>query len=173
MWFPLIDAKVKKTLDVFLPCQSVTTDMPPTPWHTVHIAFLGPFLTGEYLSFVIVAYSRYPEVDVIRSTAASALIPKLDRIFSTHADNGPPFNGCKIRKYMKIHGVEFTTTTHVWPQRNSEVESLIKPLLKAVLTARTEGRNWKRKCYATQHHQSCPRVASTKRQKSMSDLRIR
>jgi hypothetical protein len=51
--------------------------MPPTPWHTVHIDFLGPLPTGELILVAIDAYSRYPEVEIVHST--SALIPKLDR----------------------------------------------------------------------------------------------
>jgi hypothetical protein len=164
IWFPSIDSMVKKIIDACIPCQSTTpahppvplkmSKMPPTPWHTVHIDFLGPLPTGELILVAIDAYSRYPEVEIVHSTSAAALIPKLDRIFSTHgipykvvSDNGPPFNGQEIRRYMEIHGIEFVTVTPLWPQGNSEAESFMKPLLKSILTARTEGRNWKKELF--------------------------
>ena len=100
---------VKKTVGSCIACQCVTpvkppvppkmSRMPPTPWHTVHLYFLGPFPTGELLLVTIDAYSRYPEVEIVWSKAASSTIPELDKIFSTHgipykviSDNGPPMD---------------------------------------------------------------------------------
>jgi hypothetical protein len=86
---------------------------------------LGPLPTGELILVAIDAYSRYPEVEIVHSTSAAALILKLDRIFSMHgipykvvSDNGPPFNGQEIRRYTEIHGIEFVTVTPLWPQGN-------------------------------------------------------
>ena len=71
--------------------------LPPSPWHTVHIDFCGHFPDGQYLLVVIDAYSKFPEVDFVNSTSASATLPKLERIFATHgiphfvrSDNAPP-----------------------------------------------------------------------------------
>ena len=164
IWFPSIDAMVKKIVDSCIACQCATpakppvplkmSQMPPTPWHTIHLDFLGPFPTGELLLVAIDAYSRYPQVEILRSTAASSTIPKLDKIFSTHgipykviSDNGPPFNGHEIKRYMEIQGIEFTTITPLWPQGNSEAESFMKPLVKSIQTARTQGRNWRQELY--------------------------
>jgi hypothetical protein len=122
----------------------------------VNIDFLGPLPTGELILVAIDAYSRYPQVEIVHSTSAAALITKLDRLFSTHgipykvvSNNGPPFNEQEIRRYMEIHahGIEFVTVTPLWPQGNSEAESFMKPLLKSILTARTEGRNWKKELF--------------------------
>ena len=62
--------------------------------------FYGPLPSGEYLLVVIDRYSRFPEVEIVKSTKASIIILKLDRIFSVHGipnviktDNGSPFNG--------------------------------------------------------------------------------
>ena len=59
--------------------------LPPDPWNTVHMDFGGPFPSGEYLLVVIDAYSRFPEVEIVR-TSAACIIPKLDRIFSTSGE---------------------------------------------------------------------------------------
>ena len=75
------------------------TQLPPKPWHTVNMDFLVPLPSGEMLLVIIDHYSRFPEVEIPRSTAASATIPKLDSIFARHGypvkvrtDNGPPWN---------------------------------------------------------------------------------
>ena len=60
--------------------------------------FLRALPSGEYLLVVIDRYIRFPEVEIVRSTKATTVIPKLDKIFATHgipsvvkSDSGPPF----------------------------------------------------------------------------------
>ena len=62
------------------------------------IDFYGPLPSGEYLLVLIDRYSRFPEVEIVKSTKASVIILKLDRIFSVHEipeiikpDNRSPF----------------------------------------------------------------------------------
>ena len=108
-WFPYIDKLTEELITSCLPCQLVglpkppaplqPTQLSPKPWHTVNMDFLGPLPSGEMLLVVIDLYSHFPEVEILRSTAASATIPKLDSIFARHGypvkvrtDNGPPWN---------------------------------------------------------------------------------
>ena len=93
IWFPAIDEMIKNTIAKCIPCQSVgktakapisSTKMPERPWDTLHMDFYGPLPSGDYLLVVIDRYSRFPEVEVVRSTKASCVIPKLDRIFAVH-----------------------------------------------------------------------------------------
>ena len=69
VWFP---EKVKKTIGGCIACQPPVplqmTTLPPKPWHTVNVDFCGPFPTGEYLLVVMDVYSRFPEVEIMRST---------------------------------------------------------------------------------------------------------
>ena len=164
VWFPGIDLHAKRTIETCLACQANSPDnrpdplqmspLPPAPWHTLHTNFYGPFPTGEYLLVVIDAYTRFPEVSVVRSTAASAVILKLDRIFATHgipvilrSDNGPPFTSHDIEKYMAENGIEHQRITPLWPQANSEAENFMKPLTKAIRSAHTEGKQWTKYLY--------------------------
>jgi transposase InsO family protein len=103
--------------------------MPEGPWEMVHIDFYGPLPTGEYLLVAIDRYSRYPEVEVVRSTKASTVIPKLDQMFARHgiqtiikSDNGPPFNGTDYKHYMEVLGIKAKYSTPKWPQGNAEVK---------------------------------------------------
>ena len=59
-------------------------------------------------------YSRFPEIEIVHSTAAKGTISKLDRIFYTKgipkilkSENGPPFLGNEFKAYMQENG-----TTH-------------------------------------------------------------
>ena len=128
VWFPGIDSWVKREIEKCLPCQANSpekhpeplqmTTLPPAPWHTLHVDFCGPFPTGEYLLVVIDAYSRFPEVEIVRSTSAATTIPKLERIFATHgiptilcSDNGPPFTSHEFKEYTKNNGIKTDSTT--------------------------------------------------------------
>ena len=159
VWFPGIDKYVKRVVDTCIACQAngpenrpdplQMSQLPPAPWHTLHMDFCGPFPSGEYLFVVIDAYSRFPEVDIVRSTSISAIIPKLDRMFATHgiptivcSDNGPPFTSHEIQQYKEENGVQHRRITPLWPQANSEAERFMQPLTKAIRSAHAEGKQW-------------------------------
>ena len=73
------------------------------------VDFKGPI--GENHKYILVCmdeFSRYPEIEIIPSTNEKYLIPKFEKIFSTHgipitmkSDNGPPFNGSKMKEFAK------------------------------------------------------------------------
>ena len=148
VWFPNIDKIVKCTVDQCIPCQAVgkqmtpeplaMTDMPTGPWEIVHLDFYGPLPSGDYLLVVIDRYSRFPEVE-IKSTKASVVILKLDKIFATHGipstvktDNGPPFNGEGYSRYLTTLGITPKFSTPLWPQGNAEAERFMQPLGKTL-----------------------------------------
>jgi transposase InsO family protein len=123
--------------------------LPDSPWKEVSVDFCGPFKTGEYLLVVIDDYSRYPEVEIVHSTSAQAVFPKLDAIFSrqgvpeiVRSDNGPPFNSEQFSRFARTLGFTHRKVTPAWPQSNGEVERFMRTLGKAVRTAQLEG-SWK------------------------------
>lgn len=161
VWFPQIDKQVEERIARCIPCQAVGQDtrpeplkmntLPPSPWHTVHIDFCGPFPDGQYLLVVIDAYSKFPEVELVNSTSASATLPKLERIFATHGiphfvrtDNGPPFPGREFYSFMNEIGAKHRPSIPLSPQGNGQVENFMKPLEKSIRTAVAENKNWKR-----------------------------
>ena len=130
IWFPGIDEMIKNTIAKYMPCQAVgtnakepiiNTEMPERPWDTLYMDFCGPLPSGNYLLVVIDRYCRFPEVDVVRSTKASSVIPKLDRIFAVHriprvikTDNGPPFNGEEYQRYSEALEIKLKFSTPLW-----------------------------------------------------------
>ena len=161
IWYPGMDDKAKKMIENCVACQAVGPNnshepMRITPtateaWQSLAIDFYGPIpRSGQYLLVVIDTYSKFPEVEIVKSTSAKACIPKLDRIFATHGiprkirtDNGPPFNGDEFKRYMEVLGIEWKTSTPLWPQANRNAESIMKPIGKVIKTATLEGKNWR------------------------------
>ena len=124
IWFPKLGEKARELVENCIACQAVgkanspePMQITPTvdiPWHTVAIDFHGPITnTQKYLLVVTDLHSKFPEIEIVNSTAAPAIIAKLDRIFATHGipvklktDNGPPFNGNEFERYTKVLGME-------------------------------------------------------------------
>ena len=91
MWWPGLDTAVESLVKSCLPCQSATiqapqpkaplimTDMPSKPWSVVYADFCGPFSTGETVLVVIDGYSRYVEVEIMKSTTTTAVVSRLKK----------------------------------------------------------------------------------------------
>ena len=160
-WFPGIDKRVEERVKQCMPCQAATpnkehiepltmTELPESSWSQVAIDFKGPLPNGDYYLVVYDMYSRYPEVEVLKSTSASETIPKLDAIFArqgipkmVRTDNGPPFNSHEFADYAEYAGFEHQRITPLWPRANGEAERFMRTLTKATTTAVVEGRNTK------------------------------
>ena len=164
-WFPGIDCMAEKQVKSSLACEAATsgtitpeptiaTPHPTAPWRNVSLDFLGPIPTGEYLLVVMDSYSRFSEVEIVTSTAATTVIPKLDSIFSRQgipelkkSDNSPPFNGTEFDKLSHHLGFYHRKITPIWQQANGEVERFMAPLMKAIRVAHIEQRRWKLELY--------------------------
>ena len=96
-------------------------------------------------------YSRFPEVKIVNSTAATVTIPNLECIFATHglplfikSDNGPPFQGRDFCRFMTELGVTHKPSSPLWPQGNAEVECYMQPVQKCIKSVHSERQDWKR-----------------------------
>ena len=164
-WFPGLNDAVENALKHCLACQSVTdkqnrfeplqmSDMPSGPWENLSADFCGPLPTGEYLFVVIDEYSRFPTVEIMKSTSANATIPVLDKLISTFGipktiktDNGNPFNSRMFKEFSENTGFQHRRITPRWPKANSQAESFNKPMMKAVRAAHIERKNWKQELF--------------------------
>ena len=149
-WFPNMNKLVQEEVSACRGCQSTTykptrdplqpTELPTGPWKDLDSDFKGPLPGGEYLLVVIDEYSRYPEVEVVKSTASQNVLPSIDRIFSTHGfpetfktDGGPPFNGNdshSFQTYLKWAGVKHKKVSAEDPEANGLAENFMKNLKK-------------------------------------------
>ena len=58
-------------------------------------------------------------------------------------DPPPSFNRDEFKRYMEAIGIEWKTSTPLWPQANGNAESIMKPMGKVMKTATLEGKNWR------------------------------
>ena len=158
VWFPRMDTVVDSIVKTCGPCQVATprpsreplqmTQLPSGPWEEVSIDFCE--IAGHYVLVVIDDYSRFPEIEIVHSTAAKAFIPKLDRIFAAYgipkvvkSDNGPPFSGHEFAQFANYLGFKHRKVTPLWPEANGEVERFMKTFGKVLRTTA----NWKQEMY--------------------------
>ncbi|PFX30057.1 Retrovirus-related Pol polyprotein [Stylophora pistillata] len=141
VWFPhidkLVESKVKSCEASMIatpeckrePLQ--TSPLPAAPWKKLSLDF-AEIPNKEYLPLITDDYSTYPVVEIVKSTAATTVIPKLDKVFSefgipdlVKSDNGSSFNG---RKWSYVIG---------------EVERFVRTVKKVIKTARLEHKSYK------------------------------
>ena len=157
MWFPSEDKLVETKVKSCLACQTATpvmsreplkmSTLPDQPCEEMSVDFAH--VDGEILLLVIDDYSRFTFVERVASEAASAVIPKLDKLFATlgtpdvlKSDNGPPFNRQNFGNFADVLGFKHRKVTPLWPRANGEVERFIKTMKKCVKAAKLEGKNW-------------------------------
>jgi transposase InsO family protein len=126
------------------------TDLPQAAWQKVSADLMGPFPTGESLLVMVDYYSRFPVVEILKSTTSSALIQRMHQIFAVHGlphtlvtDNGPQLISAEFAAYLQECGIKHHRVTPLWPRANGEVERFNRVLKKAIQTAHSEGKDWK------------------------------
>lgn len=134
------------------------TPLPSDPWQQVSIDFCE--VAEHYVLVVIDDYSRFPEVAIVHSTAAKAVIPKLDSIFSSYgvpqivkSDNVPSFNGHEFALFAEYLGFKHHNVTPLWPETNRKVERLKKAFGKVLRTTAS----WKQEmCHFLRNYRATP-----------------
>ena len=161
VWWPGMEKDAEKFCKACYGCQLVsrpdhvepirTTVLPTGPWRDLAVDLLGPLPTGESILVVIDYYSRYYEIEVMKSTTTSKVIERLDEIFSRHglperltSDNGPQFISSEFKEYMDYQRIQHRKVTAKWPQANGEVERQNRSLLKRIQIAQAERKDWKK-----------------------------
>ena len=139
--------------------------LPEGPWEEVSADFDQIFTTGEYLLVLVDGYSRYPEVEIIRSLSVKKVIPNFDKIFSRHGvpkiktDNGPPFNEDVFTRWGKSIGFHHRKVTPLWPKSNGEAERMMDTLGKMIRVSHQEKISWKQTMYQfVKHYRTTPHL---------------
>ena len=141
VWFPGINQRVETLVKNCITCQAsehpkmnkeplIMTELPQGPWEEVSADFCGPLpATDKYLLVIVDDYSRYPVVEMVTSTSATAVVPVVDKVFAMFGtpkvlktDNGPPFNSAKFKEFANYLGFTHRKVTPYWPKANGEAE---------------------------------------------------
>ena len=161
VWWPGMEKDAEKRCKTCYGCQLVsrpsspepirTTPLPTGPRRDLAVDLLGPLPTGESILVVVDYYSRYYEVDILRSTVAPKIISSLEGMFARHglpesltSDNGPQFISTEFAEYVTQQGIRHHKVTAKWPQANGEVERQNSSLLKRIQIAHAEKKDWKK-----------------------------
>ena len=108
VWWPGVDKEAEKFCKTCFSRQLVSspahpepiksTPLPQGPWQDFALDLLGPLPSGDSVLVVVDYFSRYYEIEIMRSTTSEKIIESLERIFMIHglpisvtSDNGPQF----------------------------------------------------------------------------------
>jgi len=159
VWFPNIDKLVEAKVKSCGVCSVATPEskreplrmspLPAAPWKELSVDF-AELPNKEYLLLITDDYSRYPVVEIVKSTSATTVMPKLDKVFSefgvpdiVRSDNGPPFNSKEFATFADDLGFKHRKVTPKWARANGEVERFVRTVKKVVKTAKLEHKNYK------------------------------
>ena len=137
VWWPGVDKEAEKFCKTCFGCQLVSspahpepiksTPLPQGPWQDLALDLLGPLPSGDSVLVVVDYFSRYYEIEIMRSTTSEKIIESLERIFMIHglplsvtSDNGPQFVSNEFEKYLEDCGIEHRKTTPLWPKRTEK-----------------------------------------------------
>ena len=151
VWWPGMAKDVKEYVKSCLSCAASvpTTITPPmtaratpdSPWQEISVDFKGP-IQGYYLHVAIDNLSRWPEVQMVKSTKFKDLEGKLETLFSLHgipevvlSDNGPPYNSNDWKRFSKKMGFKTRHSTPEHPESNGIAERFMSVLVKVIHTA--------------------------------------
>ena len=149
LWFPGLDKRIETEIAQCMACQANTdihqqeplkpTELPTEPWSKLATDLYGPLDTGEYLLVVQCLYSRFPMVEIVRSTSGTAVIPAMDKILSTlgipdeiASDNGPPYSSEEFKSYARYMGFEHKKKIPYAPWANGMAENFMKTLIMSL-----------------------------------------
>ena len=118
VWWPKMDLDAERVCKSCHGCQVVGELQPPEPmkrvepptgpWQDIAIDLMGPLPTGESLLVVVDYFSRFYEVEIMRSTTSKKVVDVLAQIFSRYgypfplkSDNGPQFCCEEFKTFLK------------------------------------------------------------------------
>ena len=99
-----------------------TSHLPNGPWQHISVDLMTPSLpSGDHLFVAVDYYSRYVEVDVMKSTTTDKIIASLKKMFHIHglpicvsSDNGPQFISQEFKNFVREHHIFHRKTTPSW-----------------------------------------------------------
>ncbi|XP_047140939.1 uncharacterized protein K02A2.6 [Hydra vulgaris] len=138
------------------------SNLPEHVWDELAMDFFGPLPSGEYLFVIEDLYSRYPFVDIIKTTTASSVISKLERLFAIfgypnkiRSDNGPPFQSEELKLYFKNVDIKHIKITPQYPQANGIVEKFMQVIGKTIKITHFMGKSWREELQSMLRNYRC------------------
>ena len=160
VYWPGMDTDVTNHINSCIPCQANSkssqslpiqmSELPDGPLDEIALDFFGPLPSGETLLVIEDLYSRFPFIEVMKTTTATSVINRLEKLFAIYGypnkvrtDNGSPFQGKNIKEYFNDCGIKHMKITPRYPQANGTIERFMQVIGKCVKTSRFNGKDWK------------------------------
>ncbi|XP_063223094.1 uncharacterized protein K02A2.6-like [Bacillus rossius redtenbacheri] len=142
MWWPKMDDDIERMIGLCQKCQQSRANSPQRvlaswepetkPWARVHIDFFGPF-QGKVFLLAVDAYSKWPEVRIVRSASSACVVHELRDIFSIQgipeclvSDNGSAFVSSELGVFARKNGIWVVRTIPFHPSSNGQVERMVQ-----------------------------------------------
>lgn len=139
------------------------------PMHRIHADFAGPFL-GRFFFIVIDAFSKWPEVRIVKNLAAKTIIDECREIFARYGvpqsfvtDNGRTFTSTEFRAFLKQNGVNFKYTAPYNPATNGQAERFVQTLKNALRRMEANTTNvYEQLCKLLLQYRNAPHATTNK-----------
>ena len=142
IWWPKLDSDIENLARSCTTCQQTSAlptraplhpwEWPSQPWSRLHLDFAGPFLGHMYL-VTVDAYSKWLDVQIMKSITSENTIAKLKDIFTTHGlpqkivtDNGSSFTSSTFKTFMAQNGIKHICTAPYHPSSNGLAERAVQ-----------------------------------------------
>ena len=154
VWWPSIDKDVEAAVRHCRTCQFNQSrpksspvhawEYPSRPWERLHIDHAGP-LNGDTFLIIVDSYSKWVEVEKVKSTDAQTTVRVLRKLFSTHgvpriivSDNGSGFASAELKQFLEQNGVKHAFAAPYHPSSNGQAERYVR-IFKESLKSLKEG----------------------------------
>ena len=154
VWWPGIDQEIENAVRCCSTCQVNQSrpaaasahpwEYPTRPWERLHIDHAGPLDNRTYL-IVVDSYSKWPEIERVKSTDAKTTCAALRRLFATHgiprtvvSDNGSGFVSAEMQQFFTRNGVRHIVSAPYHPSSNGQAERYVRTF-KEMLRSLKEG----------------------------------
>ena len=147
IWFPEIDRKIERFVRMCHECQ-MNRAVPPKihtkwpkpqhPWSRIHIDHF--FYKNKIFLLAIDSYSKYIEVEIVKSVNTEQTVNAMKLIFSRNglcnvlvSDNSTSFTGEIFQNFLKKFKIQHVTSPPFMPASNGQAErgvQVVKNLLK-------------------------------------------
>ena len=119
------------------------SNLPAGPWKKIGLDLSGPYgSNNEFIFAAIDYYSRFPMVEIIKSTTSTTIINRLRQIFAMHGfvdeivtNNASYFVSSEFKAFLHENGIKHSRISPYWSRNNGLLENFNKSIRKAVRTA--------------------------------------
>jgi Integrase core domain. len=144
-----MDNDVEQLIKTCTRCQTISkpikqtpvmmTNLPIEPWETIAADFYGDLPTGEKLLVITDLYSKFPIIEVLRSTKLQTVGERFDDLFSLFGfskkiltDNGPPWDSYDFKRFLEQRNIKHELSIPLSPRSNGRVERFMPSITKTV-----------------------------------------